>query len=183
MSPTAVVPGADGQTDEEGSVAEPRGSRRRLVMGSAALAAVLLVTSAVLGVLVLQKRGVDERREAIARAATQSALNLTSVDGEEFEQDVERVLEGSTGVFLTDFQARSEELKEVLVDNEVSAEGRVLEVAVLRDDEETATALVVVDGTVTNTAAPEGRVNSYRMRLELERVDGEWKTAMLEFVA
>ncbi len=57
-----------------------------------------------------------------------------------------------------------------------------MEAGIVRSDERTATALVVVDGNVRNTAAPEGRVNTYRMKLELERQGGRWLTSMLEFV-
>ena len=71
---------------------------------------------------------------------------------------------------------------QVLEQNEVSAEGRVLEAGLVRSDRSSATALVVVDSTVRNTAVPDGRVNSYRMKLELEKVGDTWLTSTLEFV-
>lgn len=157
--------------------------RRRLLLALSVLGLLLLVALVVLAVLLVRANGVEDRREAIARAATQTALNLTSIDNEDYDEDIARVLDGATGTFRADLESRQEELRQSLVDNQVVSEGEVLETAVLREDEQTATALVVVDGTVSNTAAPEGRVNSYRMRIELELVDGQWKTAMLEFVA
>jgi hypothetical protein len=41
---------------------------------------------------------------------------------------------------------------------------------------------VVVDATVRNTENPRGGVNTYRMKLELERQGEQWLTSMLEFV-
>jgi Mce-associated membrane protein len=123
-----------------------------------------------------------EAREDVLRAAAQSALNLTSIDHREFDGDVERVLEGATGVFRADFESRSKDLKQVLTENEVVSEGKVVETALVELEVDTATALVVVDSNVRNTAVPEGRVNTYRMKLQLERRDGRWLTSQLEFV-
>lgn len=159
--------------------------RRRTRLGLYALAALmllLLVAAVVLG-LRLREAALDEdARQAALTAARQSALNLTSIDRDEFDEDVERVLEGATGEFRQDFQARAGDLEKLLEENEVSAEGNVLAAGIVRSDRKTATALVVVDSAVRNTATPEGRTNSYRMRLELERVGDRWLTSTLEFV-
>ena len=56
----------------------------------------LLVAVVVLAVLVQRGRALDDRREAIARAAQQSALNLTSIDNEDYDEDV-RAIARETG--------------------------------------------------------------------------------------
>lgn len=154
--------------------------RSRLLL--AVLCALLAVAAIVLGV---QLRGYeqteDARRDAL-RAARQSALNLTSIDTAEFDAAVKRVLEGATGDFRQEFEDNSENLEQLLADNEVSAQGRVIEAGLVRADKSNATALVVVDSTVRNTATPAGRVNTYRMQIEVERVDGRWLTSTLRFV-
>lgn len=157
-------------------------SRRRLLLVLSVIGLLLMLALAALAVQALRYDSVDDRRADALRAAKQSALNLTSIDNREFDADVERVLEGSTGAFKTDFEARSKDLESVLTENQVVSQGKVIEAGLVRDDERTATALVVVDSEVRNTAAPEGRVNTYRMRLELELVDGRWLTSQLEFV-
>ena len=156
--------------------------RRRLLLALSVVGLLLVLALAAVTVQLFRYDAVEDRRQDILRAAKQSALNLTSIDNREFEADVQRVLDGSTGAFKTDFQARSEDLASVLKDNQVVSQGDVVEAGIVRADERTATALVVVDSEVRNTAAPEGRVNTYRMRLELELVDGRWLTSMLEFV-
>ena len=159
--------------------------RRRAKIGLYALAALmllLLVGAVLLGLRLRDASLQAEARKDALTAARQSALNLTSIDQEEFDEDVDRVLEGATGEFRQDFQARAGDLEKLLEDNQVTAEGRVLEAGIVRADRKNATALVVVDSTVRNTATPEGRVNSYRMRLELERVGDRWLTSTLEFV-
>ena len=156
--------------------------RRTLLVALCVAGLLLLVAAAVLAVLLRQYAERDDRREAALAAASQSALNLTSIDRENFEEDVRRVIDGATGAFRADFEARSKELAAVLEENQVSSEGKVIEAGLVRSDDRTATALVVVDSNVRNTAVPEGRVNTYRMRLQLERQGDRWLTSMLEFV-
>lgn len=182
-SPDLAVDPAGAPAGPDGAHPAASPGRRRLLLALSLLGLLLAVALAVLAVLLVRADAVEDRREAIERAATQTALNLTSIDVEDYDEDIARVLDGATGTFRADLESRQEELEQSLRDNEVASEGDVIETAVLREDDETATALVVVDGTVRNTAAPEGRVNSYRMRLELELVDGQWKTSMLDFVA
>lgn len=158
------------------------GVRRRLLLALSVVGLLLLLALTAVVVQLLRYDDVAERRQDVLRAAKQSALNLTSIDNREFAQDVQRVLDGSTGEFKADFASRAEELESVLQDNEVVSEGDVVEAGIVREDPRTATVLVVVDSEVRNTAAPQGRVNTYRMRLELELVDGRWLTSMLEFV-
>ena len=167
---------------DEAAPARPRSRARLALYALAALMLLLLIAAVVLGLRVRDAALDDEARDAALAAARQSALNLTSIDQAEFEQDVERVLEGATGEFRQDFQARSGDLETLLRENEVVAEGRVLEAGIVRADRQNATALVVVDANVRNKATPEGRVNSYRMRLEVEKVGDRWLTSSLEFV-
>ena len=171
--------GPEGTTAATAAVSPPR---RRLLLALSVVGLLLVLALAAVTVQLVRYDSADDRREDILRAARQSALNLTSIDNREFDEDVQRVLDGSTGAFKADFEARAEDLESVLKDNQVVSQGDVVEAGIVRSDERTATALVVVDSEVRNTAAPEGRVNTYRMRLELERVDGRWLTSMLEFV-
>jgi len=179
-TPDDIPPGAPPPGDSKGSSGRDRAP---LALYASAAALLLLLAGAVLLGLQLRSAAQDDAaRNAALSAARQSALNLTSIDQEDFEQDVAAVLDGATGEFRSDFAARADDLERLLAENEVVAEGQVLESALVRSDRTTATALVVVDSTVRNTATPEGRVNSYRMKLELERVGGRWLTSVLEFV-
>ena len=92
------------------------------------------------------------------------------------------MLDNATGGFKSDFAQRSKDLKKVLTDNQVIASGQVIDAALVRSDEQTATALVVVDSAVKNKAAPAGRSNTYRMQLDLELHAGRWLTSALQFV-
>ena len=180
--PTVDAPAPDRPAAAPAAQAAVVPQRRTLLLALCVAGLLLLVAAAVLALQLRSYAQADDRRDAALRAASQSALNLTSIDRENFDEDVRRVLDGATGAFRTDFEKRSGELKTVLEENEVSSEGKVIEAGLVRSDDRTATALVVVDGNVRNTAVPEGRVNTYRMRLQLERQGDRWLTSMLEFV-
>lgn len=171
--------------DVDASASEGDGPRRSstpLIIGLSVLLFVL-AAAALVGALKLREyNDRDSARAAALAAARQEALNLTSIDGRDIDADLKRVLDGATGGFKTDFEQRSKDLKSVLAENQVVAEGRVLEAALVRADNETATALVVVDSNVKNKAAPSGRSNTYRMQLDLERHNGRWLTSALQFV-
>ena len=143
----------------------------------------LLVAAVVAG---LRLRAADQRADLRAdalQAARQEALNLTSVDGTDIEADLERVLEGASGTFREEFEAQSRTLRSVLEENEVRAEGNVLDAGLSRFSEDAATALVIIDSVVRNKGDPDGQTRTYRMQLELERVGDRWLTSSLEFVS
>jgi Mce-associated membrane protein len=94
---------------------------------------------AALVALALQLRSyelVDDAREARCRRVRQSPLNLTSIDNEDFKADVQRVLDGATGSFKTDFEARSKELAPGPVAEQRSpSEGKVIDAGLVRFDD------------------------------------------------
>jgi Mce-associated membrane protein len=162
---------------------EPQFSWRKVAV--IVLAGLLVALSVAALVLWLQLRAAaqeqDAREEAL-RYATQTAKNLTSISYEALDADIDQVLDSATGQFREDFAERSDNLREVLTTNKVVSEGEVLEAALVNADEDSATALVVVDATVQNTQNPEGGATTYRMKLELERQGDQWLASMLEFV-
>ncbi|GAC1443260.1 MAG: hypothetical protein NVS3B26_08680 [Mycobacteriales bacterium] len=160
-------------------------ARRAPVVLVAILSVLLALLAAAVLVGAVKLRGDaqrDDARAAALSAARQEALNLTSIDGRNVDLDLKRVQDNATGGFARDFATRAKDLKGVLTENSVVAEGRVIDAALVRGDGDTATALVVVDSTVKNKAAPAGRDNTYRMQLDLERHGGRWLTSALQFV-
>ncbi len=179
-------PAGAGQADDQaldGQPSRPPFSYWKLtVMLLAGLLVALAVAALLLGQRLREADATQDGRDDALRYARQSALNLTSISVENLDADIQQVLDGATGEFESDFAQRSDNLREVLTSNEVVSEGTVLEAALVSADENTATALVVIDATVRNTENPDGGVNTYRMKLELERQGDQWLTSMLEFV-
>lgn len=174
---------ADGDGgDDDADEAAPGRRGRLLVIAVAVATVVLLVVAALLSVQLYRDRQQQDARQAALTSARQLALNLTSIDGEDFPGDVARILDLSTGGFREDFTARSAELEQVVEENEVASQGEVVEGSVVRSDRESATTLLVVDTTQTNKAQPEPQPRRYVMKLEVERVGSSWLVSSVDFL-
>jgi Mce-associated membrane protein len=127
--------------------------------------------------------GVEQSRIDALTAARQEALNLIAVDGTDTDADIAAVLAGATGAFKADFTSRSADLKRVITGAKVtSSDLKVVDAAIVRADEQSATVIVAADSIVKNAAKPDGSPRTYRMLLELELAGGRWLTSSLEVV-
>lgn len=160
-----------------------KGRRMRpLWVGLVATTVLATALSVWLGLRLSDQRAVEQRRQDVLAAARQSALNFTSLDYRHYGRDSGNVLKGATGDFKKQFTAQTAQLTKLVAQNKSVSEGQVLEAGVVRSDERSARVLVVADSKVTNTAAPEGQARTYRLQLDLVRVDGRWLTSDVEFV-
>ncbi|MFI8237709.1 hypothetical protein ACIF83_10725 [Streptomyces sp. NPDC085866] len=155
---------------------------RPLGVGLVAATVLTTVLSVWLGLRLSDQRAADQRRQDVLAAARQSALNFTSLDYRHYGRDSGNVLKGATGDFRKQFAAQTAQLTRLVAQNKSVSEGQVLEAGIVRSDERSARVLVVADSKVTNTAAPEGQARTYRLQLDLVRVDGRWLTSDVEFV-
>jgi len=158
-------------------------SRRHYLLLAALVTglAAALVVLALLVPKVSEDRAESKRREAIVRAARQHAVNLTTIDAEHLDRDIQRILDGATGEFKEQFAAGSNELTKVLTTSKSKSTGEVLEAGIITADDDSAQVLVVVDSRITNAEEPQGRLSHYRLQLDLVRQGPGWLTARLEF--
>ncbi|MFF5532289.1 hypothetical protein ACFY71_07375 [Streptomyces cinerochromogenes] len=159
------------------------GARRRLLsVGLVTATALTTVLSVWLGLRLADEREAEQRRQDVLAAARQSALNFTSLDYRHYDRDSGNVLKGATGDFKKQFAAQTSQLTKLVAQNRSVSQGQVLDAGIVRSDERSARVLVVADSEVTNTAAPEGQARTYRLQLDLVRVDGRWLTSDVTFV-
>ena len=132
---------------------------------------------------VLAQRGTDERRTQVLQQAKQHAVNFTTLDFESFDEDVELVLDGSTGAFREQFRAGVDDVRELVTQNESRSVGTVREAALVSDDDDSARVLVVVDTEVTNIASRTPVPRHYRIQMDLTRTGDSWLVSDLTFVS
>lgn len=161
--------------------------RRAVRVALAVLLAALLVGSLVLLATrlgpVLDRREGDARRAQVLQQAKQHAVNFTTLDYESFDEDVELVLDGSTGSFREQFRAGVDDVRALVTQNESRSVGTVREAAVVTDDDDSARVLVVVDTEVTNVASTTPTPRHYRIQMDLTRTADEWLVSDLTFVS
>ncbi len=121
--------------------------------------------------------------EAVQNAretATSYAEVLTSIDSNNLDENFADVLNGATGDFKDMYTRDSVELRQLLVDNKATAHGVVVDSALQSESKDKVVVLLLVDQTVTNTARPDARSDSSRMKITMEKVDNRWLASQVE---
>lgn len=140
----------------------------------------LLAASGVLGWMVFQQRQLNEVRDEAQRAAVSYAQVLTSIDSDKVDDNFKQVLDGATGEFKDMYSQSSVELRQLLVENKATAHGVVIESAVQSASKDRAVVLLFVDQSVSNTKLPDPRIDRSRMKMTMEKVDGQWRASKVE---
>lgn len=157
----------------------PRRFPRRTVAVAAAYLAVFGLVAG-LGWPLWQQHRLASAAAAGQRAAVDYAETLTSIDSNRVDDDFAAVLNGATGNFKETYTKASVQLRQLLIDNKASAQGRVVQSAVQSESTDTVVVLLMVDQTVTNTTRPDPRVDRSRMKMTMQKVDGRWLASKVE---
>lgn len=173
-------------TDETREVDEPA-PRRRWVSRvlTAAAVAVICGLLALSGYFVWHHHTADqdgEQAAAFAAAARQELINLTSFDFNHAREDVQRVIDNSTGEFRDDFQSRADDFTAVVEQSKVVTEGKVNAAAVESIDNDSAVVLVAASSNITNAAGAKEDPRTWRMRMTVTREGDQYKVSKVEMV-
>ncbi len=187
---TEAVGGAEvtASAEEYQSIAPARPQRG---LGStlrwAAAALVVLLTGALITVsvlMVLQHRGVEAKARQAAEyvaAAKQSVVTLMSLDFNSVDEDVQRILDNSTGDFREEFEAQAKDFATVAKESKVVTEATATAAAVESMTDNDAVVLVTATSTVSNTAGAEQEPRSWRLAVSLARDGDQIKMSKVEF--
>jgi len=110
-------------------------------------------------------------------------LNLTTIDFEHADADVQRILNSATGTFYDDFKSRSQPFIEVVKQARSKSVGTISEAGVESESDNEAQVLVAVIVKSSNAGAAEQEPRSWRMRITVQRTGDEAKIANVRFVA
>lgn len=105
---------------------------------------------------------------------------LTSINSDEVDDNFAAVLNGATGDFKDMYSKSSMQLRQLLIENKSAAEGVVVDSAIQSESKDKVVLLLMVDQKVTNTEMPDPRVDSIRMKMTMDRVDGRWLASKVE---
>ncbi|MDA2893249.1 hypothetical protein PDG61_20180 [Mycolicibacterium sp. BiH015] len=155
--------------------------RQALALGLTALIA-LGVVAGWLGWGHLQAQKDNELHAQFMQAARQGAVNLTSIDWQRADADIERILSSATGTFAEDFAMRSQPLIEMVRRVQSKSEGSVTAAGAEAMSTNDARVLVAVRVNVSNAGAAQQEPRLWRMRITVERVGDDPKIANVEFV-
>ena len=173
----------DEAADEDAAPAKPRMSHVRLATIAGLVAVVALASlSGWLGYRTYQSHQAEEQRNLFLQVGRQGALNLTSIDWQQADADVQRILDGATGTFYDDFQQRAKPFVEVVKQAQSKSEGNIAAAGLESESDDGAHVLVAVTVKTSNAGAPEQQPRAWRMRISVQKVGDEAKVSNVEFV-
>lgn len=183
---------SDEETPEEAeSESVPARSRRRVRLPSwsvawkAAVIVLICAFVAASGYMLWQRHETNERNQRVANfiaGARQGVVNMTSLDFSKAKEDVQRVIDSSTGQFRDDFQQRAKDFTTVVEQSKVVTQGTVNAAAVQSIDGNSALVLVAATSHITNAAGAKDEPRNWRLKVTVTDDGGQYKMSKMEFV-
>lgn len=182
---------ADETREDAEPESEPARNRRRLRMPPLSVtwkAAVILLICAFVaasGYMMWNRHEVTERNQRAANfvaGARQGVVNLTSMDFQKAKEDVQRVIDSSTGQFHDDFQARAKDFTTVVEQSKVVTQGTVNAAAVQSINGDFALVLVAATSRITNAAGAKDEPRNWRLKVTVKNDGGQYKMSNVEFI-
>lgn len=137
------------------------------------------------GWMIWQHREAQHRQQLVAEytaAAKQSVVTLMSLNFNHAEEDVQRILDSSTGEFKEDFEDQAKDFVKLAHDAKVITEATTNVAAVENMTDDSAVVLVAVTSTVTNSAGAKQDPRPWRVAAHMARDGDQIKLAKVEFV-
>lgn len=153
------------------STRAPSPIRLGAIVGSAAFIALAGLLGR-LGYEVHQEHHDQAQREMFVQTARQAALNLTTIDWQKADADVQRIVDSATGTFQTDFSQRSQPFVAVVKQVKSTSVGTITESALESTSGDEARVIVVASVKTTMPDQPDAQPKHWRMRISLQKVNG-----------
>jgi Mce-associated membrane protein len=136
-----------------------------------------------LGFRTYESQKLEAQRALFLQVGRQGAINLTTIDWEQAEADVQRIVDSATGTFYDDFQQRAGPFIEVVKQAQSKSVGMVTEAGLESESDTEASVLVAVTVQTSNAGAAEQQPRLWRMRVTVQDVgDDQVKVSNVEFV-
>ncbi|WAC92433.1 hypothetical protein [Mycobacterium sp. Aquia_213] len=175
--------------DAESESKSARSRRQRLpslsVTWKAAVIVLICAFVGASGYMVWQRNEITERNQRTANfvaGARQGVVNMFSLDFNRSKEDVQRVIDSSTGQFKDDLQQRAKDFTTVVEQSKVVTQGTVNAAAVQSIDGNSALVLVAASSQITNAAGAKDERRNWRLKVTVTEEGGQYKMSKLEFV-
>jgi Mce-associated membrane protein len=155
--------------------------RRAMLVGLAVVVALAALVGW-FGFRAHQSHQAQAQRSQLVQTARQGALNLTTIDWQRADADVQRILDSATGEFYNDFAKRSQPFIELVKQVKSTSVGTVTEAGLESQTTDTAEVLVAVTVTTTNAGAQQPDPHAWRMRISVQKAGDQMKVSNVEFV-
>jgi Mce-associated membrane protein len=172
---------ADERTPSTPTAGSP--SVRAALVAGLVIVVALAALAGWLGIRAHESRSAAHRHDVAIQVAEQGAINLTTINWQQAESNVQRILDGATGAFYDDFSQRSQPFVEVVKQAKSTSVGTVTAAALESESGDDAHVLVTVSVKTTAATTPDEGPRLWRMRMSLHEVHSQLKVSNVEFVA
>ncbi|BBZ15586.1 Mce protein [Mycobacterium branderi] len=179
----AVDAGADPDSDDKAaSTKRPMSPVRQATALGLLMVVALAGLLGWLGYRMYQTHQARQERELLIQVGRQGALNLTTIDWEHADTDIQRILDSATGTFYDDFSKRSRPFIDVVKKAQSKSEGTIVEAGLESHSGDEAQVLVAVSVKTSNLGAPDAEPRHWRMRIAVQKVGDDAKVSNVAFV-
>jgi Mce-associated membrane protein len=176
----------DGAVDAESKDVATQGKTISPVRLATVVGVVAVIASSAvagwLGYREHQARQAQQQSELLIGVGRQGALNLTTIDWQHADADMQRILDSATGSFYDDFSKRSKPFVEVVKKAQSKSVGTVTEAGLESQSGDEALVMVAVSVVTTNVGEPEAEPRHWRMRISVKKVGDDAKVSNVAFV-
>lgn len=169
--------------DDEATPAKQRMSPARLAI-VVGVVAILGLSGVVgwLGFRTYQLRQEQEQRELFLQVGRQAAVNLTTINWQSVNSDIQRILDSATGPFYDDFSKRSQPFIDVVKKVQSKSVGTVTEAGLESVSHNEARVLVAISVKTSDLGNEDQPPRAWRMRIDVEKVADGAKVSNVLFV-
>lgn len=125
----------------------------------------------------------NDLHTSVIQAATDQALAMANFNYKKPTEARDRILAGATGELAEEYKKTFKSLRKVSKQAKSQLTGRIVSAGVVAADDESATVIVALSGTVENIYTEGKRANSPTMRLDLQWQDDRWLTSNLIYLS
>ncbi len=179
--------GGEADASDESDTAGVGDSRRPRVLAAVFVVSLLLAVVLAAGGAVLwyvrDEADHEQRNSAITVSAREVVKTMLTMDPDNVDGSVDKVLASATGGWRQEFAEFSEQFGKVVQEQQVRAEVTITGSAIQRADDDSARVLVSANSVIKNQETPDGYAGAYRVLLNLESQGDEWLVSDLQFVA
>lgn len=154
------------------------------ILAGVALVAVLALLG-VSGWLLWLHHGADQERQrsaAFVAAAKQGVINVTTMDFNKAKEDIQRVIDSSTGKFREDYQRSASDFESVAKEAKAISDSSITLAAVESMQKDSAVVLVLGTERVTNAAGAKDEPRVFQFRVSVVRESGQLKISKIDLV-
>lgn len=164
-----------------------RPSRWRFTYPNRVVTAGLIAALAVLGYggwRFYEHYQVEVGAEQALAAAQKYVMTLTNFDSinpdPADEKDMDYLLDGATGEYKDMYAKSQASLLKLQVDKKATGRGTIVDSAIKSASRNEVVVVLLADQAVTNTDNPDPMLDRSRLRVTMDKVDGQWRVGYLE---